>query len=237
MNDEPLKKGLDKLLNPKVKLCGTTSVEDRLIAEKAGADYFGVVLNVSYSPRSCTLDQAQEIFEDSAIPGVALLIDSAPDTVCRTADRLNPFALQLIGPAFAPDTVYWFRDRIKCQLWHSIHVRPKGEGPVDVSRLRQEIGWYKDAGADAVIVDTMVKKGDQEKLGGTGTTSDWEQIREVFRGPGIIRFLAGGINPDNAARAVEIVRPDGIDLASGVESTPGKRDPQLVAKLMKNLRR
>ena len=130
----------------------------------------------------------------------------------------------------------WLSERVNCQLWRSVHVQPKGAGPIDISRTRQEIGWYKDAGADAVIVDTIIKKGDQEFLGGTGVSSDWEQVREIFRGVGIIRLLAGGINPDNVVRAVKTVCPDGVDLASGVESSPGKRDPQLVKKLMENLR-
>ncbi|MFC2076421.1 phosphoribosylanthranilate isomerase [candidate division KSB1 bacterium] len=231
-----MQKGLEKLLQPQVKLCGTTSVEDRRMAEEAGADYFGLVLNVPYSPRSCSLDEAKKIFNGATIPGVALLIDSDPDVVCRTAETLHPFALQLIGPVFAPDTVLWLSEKVDCQLWRSVHVQPKGAGPIDINRTRQEISWYKDAGADAVIVDTMVKKDDQELLGGTGVSSDWGQVREIFFGIGIVRFLAGGINPDNVARAVQTVRPDGIDLASGVESSPGKRDSQLVKKLMENLR-
>ena len=80
-----------------VKICGTTSLADRDLAADAGADYFGALVDVGYSPRSLTLENAKQLFEAPPIPGVVLLFNAGESRVRAVVEQLNPFAVQLLG--------------------------------------------------------------------------------------------------------------------------------------------
>jgi phosphoribosylanthranilate isomerase len=82
----------------------------------------------------------------------------------------------------------------------------------------------------AVLVDAYV----EGQLGGTGRAAPWELLAD-FR-PGVPLILAGGLTPDNVADAIRVVRPYGVDVASGVESAPGRKDPDKVRRFVENAR-
>ena len=102
----------------------------------------------------------------------------------------------------------------------------------------REFREYVEAGADALLFDTAVVSDGKMKFGGTGTTSDWGVVKDLMKkveSP-VPVWLAGGINPGNVGAALDAVDPYGIDLCSGVEASPGKKDPEKVRALMETIR-
>jgi phosphoribosylanthranilate isomerase len=106
---------------------------------------------------------------------------------------------------------------------------------VDLQRFQQTVRNYVDAGADLLIFDTVAVLNGVTKFGGTGLVSDWDLVKQLIdqSGSKVPIWLAGGINPDNVAEAIRTVRPDGVDLCSGVEASPGIKDPDKVRLLIK----
>ena len=98
--------------------------------------------------------------------------------------------------------------------------------------LVEHINNYKNAGADTIVLDTLVSK----KKGGTGQTCDWDTAERLVKDIDMPLFLAGGINPENVCAAVRKVRPYGIDLSSGVEKAPAQKDPQKIRALVNNIK-
>jgi phosphoribosylanthranilate isomerase len=221
----------------KVKLCGTTSRTDALMAAEAGADWFGVVVETAFSPRSLTLDEARELFVDPPLPAVALVFEMAEARLVEMIETLAPTAVQFLHPE-QPDVLRRLKAKFpQVELWQSIHLPPAGE-TVPLEPLLQSITTYLDAAVDLLLFDTAATVNGKKKFGGTGITADWCIIRQVLdriRGK-VPVLLAGGINPENAAAGLEAVNPDGLDLCSGVEAAPGKRDPIKVHALMKSVR-
>ena len=220
-----------------VKLCGTTSRKDAELAAHAGADWFGVVVDVGFSPRSLSLEAARPLFLDPPIPAVALVFEMPEARVRDLMAQLNPCAVQFLSQE-DPNLLRRLKEDFpQVQLWQSIHLPPAG---VAVSReeVMASVRSYIDAGADLLLFDTAATVDGRKKYGGTGMTADWQVIRETLdqiRGE-VPVLLAGGIAPENAAAAIEAVDPDGIDLCSGVEAQPGLRDPLKVAALMEAVR-
>jgi phosphoribosylanthranilate isomerase len=218
----------------KAKICGTTNVEDALLAAENGADFFGVVVEASFSPRTLTVDEAVPLFKSPPIPGVSLVFEMNHDRVRLLADKLKPFAVQFLGRAKPSYLGQLKKQRPTVQLWQSVHL-PKAGEKVAINGFIDDVKGCIDAGVDALIFDTAAVSGGKMKFGGTGMTSDWGIVKELIEKINceIPIWLAGGINPENVGEAIDIVTPYGIDLCSGVEAYPGKKDPQKVRALMK----
>jgi phosphoribosylanthranilate isomerase len=214
-----------------VKICGMTSIEDRDLAADAGADYFGVLVEVASSPRSITVQQARSLLTSPPIPGVVLLFNATEDRILAVAQRLKPFAVQLIGKE-SPETVASLKSRLDCEVWKTLYIPPKGRGDFDLEGLRQLAEEYEDSGADALLFGTLDTSGGATKYGGNGVTGDWTVMRALLLDRIVPGFLSGGLNPDNIGVALAAVKPAGIDLCSGVELSPGKKDPQKLSRLM-----
>lgn len=221
-----------------VKICGTTSIEDARLAAEYGAEYFGVVVEVDFSPRSLTIDQAKEIFDDSSIQGtegVALVFHMKPERLQQLVTTLHPYAVQFLNLedlALVRELKKQFPD---LQLWQSIHLPEAGED-VDFNGFRDTVQQYVDAGIDLLIFDTVAVLKGVKKFGGTGLTSDWAIVKQLIEQvtTSVPVWLAGGIGPDNVARAIATVQPGGVDLCSGVEAEPGKKDREKVRCLIEN---
>ncbi|MGA3181030.1 MAG: phosphoribosylanthranilate isomerase [Verrucomicrobiota bacterium] len=193
-------------MDVKVKICGLTNVQDALDAYEAEADMFGFMLS-EQSPRHISIETAREIARQMppATMRVAVYVNARVEQV-MFALRICDFAgLQFHGdepPAycrqFAVKTIKAFRIRDRDSL-----------GP---------IAAYD---TDYILLDSYVPG----QPGGTGETFNWDLAAEA-RELGKPIILAGGLTPENVARAVRVVEPFAVDVSSGVESTPGKKDRQ-----------
>ena len=221
----------------KVKLCGTASRADARLAADAGADWFGVVVDADFSPRSLSIEQAKELFADPPLPAVALVFEMPEARLQVMIEALQPTAVQFLNLE-QPEVLRRLKTQFPhVELWQSIHLPPAGEN-VDLQPVKDSVDTYLQAGIDLLLFDTAATINGKKKFGGTGITADWCIIRQVLdsiRGK-VPVLLAGGINPDNAAAGLEAVMPDGLDLCSGVEAAPGKRDPAKVRELMQAVR-
>ena len=202
--------------------------------ENAGADFIGVIVEIDGSPRSISLAAAKRIVEKSPAPVVVLLEKSLPD-IEKIAERLQPYAIQLIGAA-APGMVEKLAPRISARIWKTMQVPQRGAEGMSVSELRALITQYRAAGVDVIVLDTLVKLKDTAIKGGTGQVCDWDIAQQLAAEALVPLFLAGGIGPANVRAAITAVRPYGIDLSSGVEQAPGKKDPRKIAELMRIVR-
>ncbi|MCL6628138.1 MAG: phosphoribosylanthranilate isomerase [Armatimonadetes bacterium] len=217
-----------------VKICGMTNVEDRDLAADAGADYFGVLVDVTYSPRTLTLDKAKPLFESPPIPGVVLLFNANLGRVQAVVDTLKPFAVQLLGHE-PPELIASLKSSLDCQVWKSLHVPPRGHGEIDVEEMKTLAEEYEDSGVDVLLFGTVDASGNKTKFGGTGLVSDWTVIRGLVTPRIVPSFLAGGLSSNNISAAIQSVKPYGIDICTSVESSPGKKDCKKLAELFEVL--
>ena len=210
-----------------LKLCGTTSVEDAQLAWRAGADFCGILVDVNWSERSLTLEQAQAVAAASGVRNVILLCNPSAAFAKKVAETVRPFALQLLFHE-PPSLVAELKNSLSCAIWKTVHL------PLVAGQATPQA--YESAGADALLVDSVDSSEGYTRLGGTGKVGDWSAVAALKERIDIPIFLAGGISPDNIAAAIHLVRPDGIDLCSGVEATRGRRDPAKVDRLMQRFR-
>lgn len=220
----------------RVKICGITSLEDACLAAEAGADYVGVIIEVAFSPRTMSINDAVPIFTSALLPVVALVHRMKPERLQELLLILKPHAIQFLSQE-GPEMAGWLKKlQPGLQVWQSLFLPADGESAAgfDFAALAEKTALCRQAGVDAVLFDTAaIASG---KFGGTGLTADWRLAKELVREAKLPAFLAGGINPDNIRRAVETVKPYGIDLSSGVEESPGKKSSARLRALMEELR-
>jgi phosphoribosylanthranilate isomerase len=189
-----------------VKVCGITSIDDGLAAAEAGADAIGLV----FWPGSARfVDVATARAIAAALPPlvtrVGVFVDTPADALARTADAVGLDVLQLHG-AEAPEA------------FASLGRRGLKALRVGAGFQAGEAARYEGHAA-GVLLDTR----SDVAPGGTGEAFDWSLARDV-RDRVSFLVLAGGLNPANVARAIEVVSPDGVDVSTGVESAPGHKD-------------
>ena len=220
----------------RVKLCGTGSVEDALLAEAHGADYVGVCVGVPFSERNRDPETARAVFAAVSAPGAALFFNMPPEETADIFQTLGAAAVQLLGQETPQETAE-LKKRIDGEVWKSIFLPAEGENDTaDAAALQEQMQKYADAGADKLLLDTAAFAGGKFRFGGTGRRSDWSLCRDLIGGAPIPTFLSGGIRPENAAEACRLVQPFGIDLCSGVEERRGARDPEKTAALIRAVR-
>jgi phosphoribosylanthranilate isomerase len=206
-----------------VKVCGITTASDARLTARAGADAIGLNF-FARSPRRVTLDQAREIV--AAIVGmpvvkVGLFVNHAADAVCQAFDQLGLDLVQLHGDE-PPEFLTQLGGR---PVMRAFRVGPNGLTPVldYLDRCRQ-LGVMPQL----VLLDTLTKG----VYGGSGQVGDWSTMAAYAR-PGLPPLvLAGGLTPESVAVAIRAVRPSAVDVASGVESSPGRKDPHLVGQFV-----
>ena len=192
-----------------VKVCGITTEEDALLAVAMGADAVGFNF-VPSSPRFLAASRAADIAKrlPPEILTVGIFRDEARERVVHLTNEAGLRAAQLHGHESAEDT-QWVRSRVPVV----IKVFPGGD-----KDLPRAAGY----GADIVMVDSASP--------GSGQVFDWSLAEGAPSGLRLL--LAGGLTPDNVAEAIERVRPWGVDVATGVESAPGFKDPTLVRRFV-----
>jgi phosphoribosylanthranilate isomerase len=198
---------------PLVKICGLTSAADARLAQAAGADYVGAIIEHTASPRSVTAAQARLIFAEVHLPTVAVTVNRSRDALLHLHQTLQPSVLQLHGDE-ALDTM---RDLVAagCRVWAACSG--------DAEHARHRAAEARAAGVEALLIDARAMEHGVTIYGGTGLRADWDLAREQALEGGRV-VLAGGLNPDNVANAVAEVRPWMVDVVSGVEAAPGVKD-------------
>ncbi|MBN2326268.1 MAG: phosphoribosylanthranilate isomerase [Candidatus Omnitrophica bacterium] len=218
-----------------IKICGITNQDDLELIAKCGADFGGVLVEID-SPRGLILEKARDLFSHPPLPAAAVTVDRSPEELAKWAAELHPFALQLHGHE-SPDLAAELKPKVECEIWKVIHLPAAEENePVDVNAVVQSMNEFAQAGVDRFIVDATIQRGGKRHLGGTGKTVDWRVARALRDRSPKPFMAAGGIHPGNAVEAAAAVRPDGIDLSSGVELTKGKKDPDRVLQLIARVR-
>ena len=190
----------------RVKVCGITRVEDALLAAELGADAVGLVFWPG-SPRSIDPLNARAIVRalPPVVAAVGVFVDQPLDEVRRTAEKVGLSAIQLHGAEPAELARALLQPVIK-----AIAVAP-GFAPQSIDAWPPEV---------TILLDAH----DPIRRGGTGTTVDWSLAAAAAARRPV--FLSGGLNAANIRLAIGSVRPYGVDLSSGVEASPGIKDPE-----------
>ncbi len=201
----------------KVKICGITNVEDALSAVELGADALGFVF--AESPRQVDPEVAKEIIRmvPASVAKVGVFVKEDSRRIREIAGTCRLDTIQLHGRE-TPEECEIFMPRVI----KAIRVRDERS----LEGLRAYLG--KSAG---FVLDTF----SQEREGGTGVTFDWSLALKA-KGVGVPIILAGGLNPQNVCRALETVRPYGVDVSSGVEERPGKKSRSLLKAFIEQVR-
>jgi phosphoribosylanthranilate isomerase len=198
----------------RVKICGITNWGDAKLAISAGADALGFNF-YGASPRRIALSHAREIIRHMPrrVAAVGVFVNEAESEILRIARAANLNMLQLHGEE-TPETV----KKLACEfpVIKAFRVRPKFRA--------RELAPYEDAAA------FMLDGFEPGRHGGTGKTFDWRVVQQAKRFGPII--LAGGLRAENVATAIRSARPFAIDVCSGVEARPGKKDAKKLKTLM-----
>ncbi len=208
----------------KVKICGITSPDALNTALRCGADYIGLVF-FPKSPRHIDLALADKLARQARGRAriVALVVDPDPVLLSSIHRDVRPDIIQLHGKE-EPGSISQLRRLVPgIGIWKALPVAV----PSDVSVA----DTYLSPGelADLVLFDARPQPG-AALPGGNGLSFDWNILEGVAD-----RFpfaLAGGLNPDNVAAAIELTRAAIVDVSSGVEACPGKKDPSLIASFI-----
>src|SRR5581483_1957322 len=235
-----------------VKICGITNLEDALIAVEAGADTLGFVF-YEKSPRNILPEKARDIAArlPENVEKVGVFVNASGFTPVDTARVVGLTAMQntlgfdganesdskmVVAMAgfprppklFLAFPADWLRDRP--ERLYDLTTR--------FSHLRKDSAdnYPRYEGCfDTFFLDSSVCS----QPGGTGRTFDWEKTRPIadrLRDEGLKLVVAGGLTPDNVAEAMNILHPWGVDVSSGVESRPGKKDHDKVRAFVKAVR-
>ena len=197
----------------KVKVCGITRLEDARLACELGAWAVGFIFYPP-SPRYISPEHAAEITEElgDAVEKVGVFVNASFEDIVDAGKKVNLTIAQLHGSesrSCAEELKPCFSD-----VWKAVRIGDT----LPVSLLEEYHGI-------TLLLDTYVK----DRPGGTGKTFSWELAREAKSYARII--LAGGLNPGNVGEAIRSVEPYGIDVGSGVECCPGRKDPTLLRDL------
>jgi phosphoribosylanthranilate isomerase len=195
---------LSRQMSVIVKICGITNVEDGLAAAEAGADALGFIFYES-SPRHVPIEKAATVIRELPAPivKVGVFVDADEDTVYRAIRECGLNLLQFHGNEPPEYCVQFGLMSMK-----AFQVRDA-----------QSLSRLTDFKTDAWLLDAY----SPDKLGGTGEKFNWDLAIEA-RKSGRPIFLAGGLTPENVAEAVRHVEPYAVDVSSGVEASPGKKD-------------
>ncbi len=197
----------------KIKICGITTIEDALLAESLGADYIGLIFAAS-SPRCVSLVNASQISATlSTAKPVGVFVEHTDAQICAFADTFDLAAVQVYRP---------------------LNKKPAHSETIYAQRIKPDTAITPQTlapqYADYALLDTF----SEDAFGGTGLTFDWDKLpKEANLNK---TFLSGGIRPDNIRQAC-VLNPYAIDVCSGVEKKPGKKDINKLKQFFKEIQR
>lgn len=210
-----------------IKICANTSLDDAQFAADAGADAVGFVF--APSPRRVTAEQAAQIVRQlpAALEKIGVFVDAGFDEIAQTVEvaGLTGVQLHFDAPAALAEQL---RERFGAKL------RILGVVHFDARAGKRVAAIARDEHIDALLLDSRTAVA----AGGTGIAFNWDAARGlIFDADGPMKFIvAGGLTPENVAEAVATLRPWGVDVVSGVEAAPGRKDPAKVRAFVGNAR-
>jgi phosphoribosylanthranilate isomerase len=208
----------------RIKICGLTHPDDLRAAADAGADAVGF----NFYPQSSRFVDPNAAgplvrLTPPFVEPVGVFVEATVDVMRTTANRLGLRAVQWHGEGLPPDG-----DLGPLPLYVAARVRCEG----CLAGIRNVVANRRTSASPiaAVLIDAHVPG----QFGGTGQTAPWRLLAGFD--PGVPIILAGGLTPENVAEAIRIVRPYGVDVASGVESSPGRKDPEKMRRFVAAVR-
>jgi phosphoribosylanthranilate isomerase len=211
-----------------VKVCGMTSVEDALHAVDAGADAVGLVF-YEKSARCVSVETARQIVQElpKEVEKVGVFVNEAEDVLCELAERTGLTAIQMHGDREDPQVA----DLVKAR-------RPELKVLAAISMVQESPDEWAMRWRPDVVHAFLLDSGDRSRPGGTGRTFDWGKsepmLQKIKARANVV--AAGGLTPENVSMALSVLKPWGVDVVSGVETRPGKKDPEKVRAFVRAVR-
>ena len=202
----------------RVKICGITQTKQGQEIAALGADSIGFIC-VERSPRYIAPNKIRAIADKLPLETdkVGVFADHSVAEITRVVEEANLTSVQLHGKESSD-----FCDRLRSAIAPEIEI-------IKAFRIKTADSLKETARYSSCVDTLLLDAYHPQMLGGTGETIDWQDLTE-FK-PSIPWMLAGGLTPDNVSQALSRLQPDGIDLSSGVERSPGDKDLNRVAQL------
>ncbi len=212
-----------------IKICGNTSLEDARFAAECGAHAVGFVF--APSPRQVGTSLVSKITEQlpPQLEKYGVFVDAGFDEIVSTVAACGLTGVQIHRSADEqlPSRLrrHFAQSPRRIDILRVLHYKNHG-----FEQRLSELG--RDRDLDGVLVDSSTDRA----VGGTGTSFNWLTARETFlrTAPHLRLIAAGGLAPENVKQAIQILRPWGVDVVSGVESAPGKKDPARVLAFIRS---
>jgi phosphoribosylanthranilate isomerase len=237
-----------------VKICGMTNLEDALVAVDAGADAVGFVF-YQKSPRCVTVEKVREIVQKlpESVEKIGVFVgeDENPIEALLSAGLTGTqLYVSTDGVAGSKSSLKAIEKSLLPPNYRNIVAMPVNlideEGVRRLGRRYVAVGNPSDGGIqqlplpDFVPIATVVlDSGSQRSPGGTGEKFEWKEavsLAREMRQSGVQLIVAGGLTPENVAEAIDTLEPWGVDVVSGVEVSPGKKDPEKVRAFVRAVR-
>lgn len=224
-----------------IKICGITNLEDALLAVEAGADALGFVF-YEKSPRNIAAENVANIIEkiSAHVERVAVVVENHTHGI---AFPENLTALQWTRTIVPANLAGLIENSPARRFKNFVALPASALDNASVNRLADAFAsfneWSKRPNVSPMFDAIFLDSGGVLRPGGTGEPFDWQKAvpiaDKVRQGPFKL-VVAGGLTPDNVAEAMSILHPWGVDVSSGVEARPGKKDPEKVRAFIKAVR-
>lgn len=207
----------------RVKICGITNTDDAHLVVDSDADMLGMIVDVPVeTPRKISIDEAEELAKEIGddINIVVVLCPRSVGEVETVVRRIEPFGVQMHGFE-SNEFLKSVREALPdVKLIKTVHVAEDGT----IHGILPEADYV-----DFILLDTF-----SAKIGGTGKKHSWAKSRAIVEHSAIPVILSGGLRPENVKEAIKEVQPYGVDVASGVESSGGRKSKVKIFKFVRN---
>jgi len=205
-----------------------TNLEDALVAVEAGADAVGFVF-YEKSPRCVSVETAREIVAKlpEGVEKIGVFVGADVESVAEMSRHGGLTIAQIYPrePLAMHDALF---ERLACRIIPALSM--------GVSSRYTSSGFYVSDEVRDRVVAMLIDSGNKEVPGGTGEKFDWKKMADLRNSIGFRLIVAGGLTPANVGEAIETMKPWGVDVASGVEARPGKKDPEKVRAFVRAVR-
>jgi phosphoribosylanthranilate isomerase len=217
-----------------IKICGNTNLADAQMAADLGADAVGFVF--APGKRQVTAAEVAQITPHlpAHVERVGVFPASSADDIAQQAQQSGLTAVQLHGGVnltLVQRLQEMFQGRI--EIIQVVHWEIDADGTSAAAVARQ----LKEIAEQGIVRRVLIDSKIGNATGGTGTPFNWNAAQAILADAGKLELIvAGGLRPDNVAEAISSLAPWGVDVASGVEATPGRKSPEKLAAFIKKAR-